>query len=427
MEQNLSKLHDAFKAINDARGNDKLPIIQELCKDEYIKSALILRLNPFCTFGIRDKSITKQVKQFPSFLYTDLLEMCTSLSEKRGISDVDIANVQSFLSRIKDEELARFAVGFITKSATIGITGKTLNKALGEKAVPLFECMLANKYFEHQNALDGKHFHITEKLDGIRCLAFLKRGEPPALFSRQGQQITGLIDIEQELAEISDTNDSDIILDGELLISDRDKYDSKEQYKRTTKIVRRDGEKHGATYNVFDIIPAGAYELPYCDRRAILDATIHDKRYVLPLPVLYRGYDQSEILLKLEEQRSLGHEGIMINISDVAYQPKRTNVLLKCKVMQDCDLKIIDFLEGNGKYKGTLGSIVVDYKGTALGVGSGLSDEDREHLWNHRNEYVGRIATVQYFEETQDANGKPSLRFPVFKEIREEGKEVSYN
>lgn len=81
----------------------------------------------------------------------------------------------------------------------------------------------------------------------------------------------------------------------------------------------------------------------------------------------------------------------------------------------------------NGKFKGTLGSIVVDYKGTALGVGSGLSDEDREYLWNHRNEYVGRIATVQYFEETQDSTGKPSLRFPVFKEIREEGKEISYS
>jgi DNA ligase-1 len=33
---------------------------------------------------------------------------------------------------------------------------------------------------------------------------------------------------------------------------------------------------------------------------------------------------------------------------------------------------------------------------------------------------------VQYFEETKNANGGVSLRFPVFKELREEGKEVSY-
>ena len=31
-----------------------------------------------------------------------------------------------------------------------------------------------------------------------------------------------------------------------------------------------------------------------------------------------------------------------------------------------------------------------------------------------------------YFEETNDADGKLSIRFPVFKELCVEGKEVSY-
>lgn len=40
--------------------------------------------------------------------------------------------------------------------------------------------------------------------------------------------------------------------------------------------------------------------------------------------------------------------------------------------------------------------------------------------------YLGRVVSVQYFEETNDSAGNPSLRFPIFKELREPGKEVSY-
>lgn len=83
--------------------------------------------------------------------------------------------------------------------------------------------------------------------------------------------------------------------------------------------------------------------------------------------------------------------------------------------------------EGTGKYKGTMGSLIVDYKGNPVGVGSGLSDEIRNLIWKNPEQYIGRIATIQYFEETTDKTGKPSIRFPVFKEIREDGKEVSYS
>lgn len=116
----------------------------------------------------------------------------------------------------------------------------------------------------------------------------------------------------------------------------------------------------------------------------------------------------------------------MINIDDAPYQFKRTNDLLKVKVMQDADLLITGVQEGSGRFKGTLGSLIVSYKGNQVGVGSGLSDEMRSSIWNDPDRFIGRIATIQYFEETKDKNGKASIRFPVFKEIREEGKEVSY-
>lgn len=290
--------------------------------------------------------------------------------------------------------------------------------------------MLANKYFDHQSSIDGKQFAITEKLDGIRCIAMLYRDCPPMLYTRQGQIIAGLVDVEADLNDLTRNHAfHTLMLDGELLIANREAFSSKEQYKKTTEIVRSDGEKHGIVYHVFDAVRNGQHIYPYGVRRSLLSYynDLHKYEHVKILPVLYSGDDKEMILHHLSQQRALGHEGVMINILDAPYEFKRTNNLLKCKVMQDCDLKIIGFQEGSGKYKGSLGALVVNYKGAALGVGSGLSDNDRRQIWENQDLYLGRIATVQYFEETHDALGNPSLRFPVLKDIREEGKEESYN
>ena len=153
-----------------------------------------------------------------------------------------------------------------------------------------------------------------------------------------------------------------------------------------------------------------------------------EPNWIRPVPILYRGEYNKEIVQKeLDKQIALEHEGVMVNINDAPYEGKRTKNILKVKAMQDCDLKIIGFEEGTGKNKGTLGAIIVDYKGFEVKVGSGFTDEDRKYFWNNQNELLGRVITVQYFEETTNKKDNSlSLRFPVYKELREEGKEVSY-
>ena len=91
------------------------------------------------------------------------------------------------------------------------------------------------------------------------------------------------------------------------------------------------------------------------------------------------------------------------------------------------DLKIIDYIEGTGKYVNMLGALVVDFKGNSVGIGTGFSDEDRKYIWDNRDKLLGRIVELRYFEVTKDKNGIESLRFPSYVCIREEGKEVSYN
>jgi DNA ligase-1 len=110
----------------------------------------------------------------------------------------------------------------------------------------------------------------------------------------------------------------------------------------------------------------------------------------------------------------------MINLTNAEYMFKRTTALLKVKKMNTLDLEIVGYEEGSGRLAGTLGAIHVRYKdGNIVKVGSGFSDRLRAELWRARGDFLGQICEIQYFEETTNADGGISLRFPVFKDFRD--------
>jgi DNA ligase-1 len=436
MTEELICLHVACNVVSAAKGKQKLAALKIVCENPYTMRGLMLLLDTRTPFGIRSKSLHRKVKAAPDREYDDLLDMCEDLAGKTDISDVDIANVQYFLYRIEEPTLRIFADQFVTKSLPLGVAASTFNKAVGYNALGQAECMLAKKYFEHTKKVEGKAFTVTEKLDGIRAIASVVNGEV-FINSRQGVPIQGLVEVESDLLRLyRQLKERNFTLDGELIIDNRDDYPSKEQYKRTTMIVRKDGEKHGITYHVFDCMGYlwGTHDIScesYSERRRFLQEWCFcnaDKFTHLHLvPVLYSGTDTKQILQELDIQRKLGHEGVMVNLNDEPYEIGRSSAIFKVKVMQDCDLKIVGMEEGAGRLHGTLGNLLVDYKGTTVGVGTGFTDEDRTVFWNNKQEFIGRVVTIQYFEETCDAKGVPSIRFPVYKELREKGKEVSYS
>jgi DNA ligase-1 len=152
-----------------------------------------------------------------------------------------------------------------------------------------------------------------------------------------------------------------------------------------------------------------------------------DLTYFELLPILYLGMDTSKILELLDSEIARDQEGIMINICDAPYEFKRTNNLLKVKKMNTLDLEIVGFEEGEGRLVGTLGAILVRYKnGNTVKVGSGFSDRLRAELWRARGDFLGKIVEIQYFEETTNADGGISLRFPVFKDFRPDKLEADF-
>jgi DNA ligase-1 len=74
-----------------------------------------------------------------------------------------------------------------------------------------------------------------------------------------------------------------------------------------------------------------------------------------------------------------------------------------------------------------MGSIVVDFKGNEVGVGTGFTDEQRRAMWEQRDSLPGTLAEVKYKEiSANKKTGAESLQFPVFVQLRDDKSEVSY-
>jgi ATP-dependent DNA ligase len=105
-----------------------------------------------------------------------------------------------------------------------------------------------------------------------------------------------------------------------------------------------------------------------------------------------------------------GYEGAMVKDLDAPYKFGRGPEVMKLKAFHDVDLKIESLLEGTGKYSGQLGSVVVNYHGVEVQVGSGFSDDLRDTIWRSPDIFINRMIEVRYQEVTPDG----SLRFPTF-------------
>jgi DNA ligase-1 len=413
----------------------KQAVLKKYKDDETVQRFLKIAFDPYLVFGISGKKLHKEINvsdHWPEWCTPTVFNLFDYLETHNSGRDYDIAVCQLALNDVSsvDRECAELLEKLICKDLSIGCDSKTINKEI-PGCIPTFDVQLANKYFDKPQYVEGKSFVITTKIDGGRIIALKENGQV-SFYTRAGQKYEGLVDLESEMLRFMP---DDTCLDGEITLLDKGELSSKDQYKETMKIVRtKDKEKHGIKMLVFDWMPASDFKRQQCDltyslRRAYMDKMFHDLdlTYFETLPMLYVGSETSRITEILEEEVAKGEEGIMINIMDAPYEFKRTNNLLKVKKMQTMDLEIIDFEEGEGRLAGTIGAILVRYKnGNVVRVGSGFSDEMRDMIWDHQDECLGAICEIQYFEETTNADGGESLRFPVFKDFRHDKMEADY-
>jgi len=101
-----------------------------------------------------------------------------------------------------------------------------------------------------------------------------------------------------------------------------------------------------------------------------------------------------------------GFEGLYLKTPDHLYNlGKRVNNAIKLKLRPTADLLCIDTTDGEGKYEGLIGSLVLqDKSGRIVKVGAGLCDVARR---DEPEDYIGKVIEIEY-EQILDTYIQPT-------------------
>jgi len=415
----------------------KEAVLDKYKENEYVKQIVHFIFNPYIVTGISKKKIDRIKSSFISkedipetYDIFDLLNYV-----KLNNTGSDSTLIEVLKCAMSNKDYSELILKIVSKDIKLGIQSTTINKIWGDNFIPCFDVMLAQKYFDNPDKLvpEGIQFILTPKLDGVRCVLINDGFSGAKFFSRQGQLIEQLIELEEEAKQLP----MGYVYDGELLLDNKDNLESKDLYRATVKVTSADKEKTNLIFNVFDMIPITDFQNGYCNAPASLrkeqllkQFTFMKLPHIVDVPILYYGDDKQVITEQLDIITAAGGEGVMINIADAPYECKRSKGLLKVKKMQTCDVKVVGMEEGTGKNKGKLGALKIEFIGPdgftyQNDVGSGLTDEDREYYWDNPDKILNKIIEIQYFEISANQQGTFGLRFPVFKWIREDKTDIS--
>lgn len=424
--QTVKTIFDQLQSTNSRKEKEEILLTHKDNQD--FKAVLHFLLNSYITTGISTKKIAKELNIGISVRIDTLFELLDYIQNNNTGRDVDVAVCQQFIGRLSDE-LGSFVSSLITKSLKVGLDAKTVNKVYMQDFIPTWEVQLGSAY-DKLKLKNNEYFYLSQKLNGNRC-SFAD----DVLTSRQGNEFTGMQHI---IDELNSVELGDYFIDGELIRKNTDGVSDGENFRIGTGIISSDdADKSKIKLVIFDMFPAiqlkdKQSKDTYKIRREMLvklQKTIADGNLqnIEIVNMVYEGTDKSQIDKWLEYAVQNDWEGLMLN-KDAVYKCKRTTDLIKVKRFYTMDLPVVSCEEGTGRLQGTLGALVVDFKGNTVNVGSGFDDNTRTQLWSMRDELIDRVVEVKYKEVSKDKKtGLESLQFPIFVQLREIGKEVSYS
>lgn len=426
--EEVIKIFEQIKSTSSI--TSKKSIINSYRNNELFLKVLKFLIDPSCITGISKKKIDKVVK-CEGKIVEDFSELIDYLSENNTGCDRDIATAQIFLTNVPGDHIL-FYKDLITKSYRLGCNAKLINSVI-PGLIPVWNVHLGSSC-EKLRLKDGEWFSLSQKLNGCRASYY-----HDSLISRQGKRFNGMGHIVCEIHQLEkELNNMNLFLDGELIRKNVDHVSDNENFRIGTGIINSDAAVKGEIkFVIFDMFDANEIRFgESSEKYSVRRARLNDLRRILfekhfenleVVEMVYEGTDQSVIMHFLDKAIKEDWEGLMLN-KDATYKCKRTTDLIKIKKFYSMDLPVIDVVEGDGRLRGTLGALIVRYKNNTVNVGSGFNDEQRRALWEKRSELIGRIVEVKYKEITKDKkNGLESLQFPIFTQVREIGKSISYD
>lgn len=273
--------------------------------------------------------------------------------------------------------------------------------------VKFIEPMLAKNFEDYKDELTFP-LYSQPKLDGIRCIV-TKDG----MFSRNGKEIVSCQHIRKSLDYIFNIY-PDAILDGELYC---DKLNN--DFNKICSLVKKTKPTKDELIESSQVIQYWVYDIvkntPFFERGSWINNNVKPTELIKIVPTAVCN-NTNELDRYYEEYVKIGYEGQMVR-NNSTYENKRSKSLLKRKEFQDREYTILDVIEGEGNKTGMAGAMVFKNE---LGIQFNSNIKgNRDYLkevWQHKYQFIGKQATVKYFNLTPDNN---IPRFPYVVAVRD--------
>ena len=419
----LQNFIDDMRATSSS--TDKIAIISR--SSAFIHKVLEYTYNPFKQYYTTSKTCKKNSDKC-YYDGRDLypFELLDSLSDRKFTGHEAIALVNGWVANTAYGELL---YRIIDKNLDIRAGDKVINKAV-PGLIPTFSVALAQEYKGKCDWNDS--WYASRKLDGVRCLAVTDFEGKCTLYSRMGKELTTLNKVKEA---IEATNIVNTVFDGEICLVDEN---GDEDFQGVMKQLRRkDHQIENPVFMIFDMIHKPDFDkqkgdLVLSERlrtlrgwfngRNIIDNTL---RYCQQYEITDDKHFETWSKLSSDNK----WEGFMVR-KDVGYEGKRSKNLQKVKKFFDAEYKVVDFdvdnhevvRDGKSETLKMLSQVWIEHKGYRVKVGSGWTQEQRLQYMD--GSIIGKIITVQYFEETYNDKGGISLRFPTVKIVHGDKREV---
>ena len=252
------------------------------------------------------------------------------------------------------------------------------------------EIMLPRVYTD---GIDVSGWLMSEKLDGIRGYwdgkqLLSKKGNPlhpPAAFTR---------------------NFPPFALEGEI-------WGGRRTFEKTVSIVKKQQPHDGwleLQFAIFDVPQAkGGFTRRLQKAKDWFADQPSQFSFVIPQKIVNNN---DQLKAELQRVEKFGGEGLIVRKPDTLYANGRNRDILKVKSFFDMEAVVIAHIEGKGRNRGRLGSLLVGLQENTkvrFKIGTGFSDDERIHP-----PPVGSVITFKYYGFYE--SGLP--KFPSFLRIR---------
>jgi DNA ligase-1 len=406
---------------------DKEGIILDYCGHNsaaasFTKNILLYTYHPLWQYNVTSDNLKKKNHLVArKNEYKNFFDLLDALKSRKITGHDAISAVNSFIEHYSEYEELIHCI--IDKDLKTRAGDKIINKAIPDH-IPEFSVALADKY--EPKLVDWKDgWYVSRKIDGARCIGIVDSNGDTTFYSRTGKEFDTLGIVRDGIKALGVTN---VVFDGELcLVDDEGNEDFQGVMKQ---LKKKDHTIPNPSFKIFDMLThdefyskKGQKNRPYSIRLANL-TEIMTKNECPCLTLLEQEliHNDEHFQEWVKEAADSFWEGVMLR-ADEPYKGKRSKDLLKVKKFFDDEYEVIDTEMGPFRYvkdgaeceETMLSCVMIKHKDNIVRVGSGFAIDQRQEFYQHPKKILGKIITVQYFEETKNQDGGISLRFPTFK------------